>query len=695
MKIDKIIVFLVASLKTPISLRGPAVSDRRHRSLRRLAGATGASLYPRMPRATHASTPLALLILAKLHHTTTAYHNGVGRTPAMGFNTWNAFRCDISDDIVLDVARAIVDTGLRDAGYLYVNIDDCWMEKRDDAGHIVPDAKRFPRGMKALADDIHALGLRFGVYSDAGNFTCEGLPGTLGHEAIDARDYASWGVDYVKFDYCAMDRAAKRPRYYYERMRDALNATGRPMIFSICSWGIDNVHTWGREVGHSWRTGRDLFAVWDEHTARKVLKLPGFLQSVTTAIEQQADQAHVRGAGAYGFNDPDMLLVGLDGMVPYGLVDECPDHIPAALCKRGGYVSRELWGRVGGLTPVEQRTHFAFWCLLASPLMIGGDPRTLRADALAILSARELIAISQDELALQGERLWRDEAGGQIWGRRLSGERYALLIYNGGQATRDIVADWSTLLPQVAKRHETDVPRYPPCVNKEEQEKCGGWAKSGECERNAGFMMTQCAAECNACPPAQFGGRIAMALVRDAWGEEYLGLFPGSYTAVNVEPHGSRMLVIRFEETSPDSARLAPLVEQERAPVRARRRLVRALSSPSVPLEWLELKLEELPHTGDAHLRTGSHHHDQESPPDEADAHLLGNEAESAARARAAELREHPAAGHELRSLQQQSHPSTWTAPVLMPVLFATLGFGLGRMSRRVARLHDFIATTR
>ena len=163
--------------------------------------------------------------------------NGVGLTPAMGWNSWNAFRCDINENLIRQVARALVDSGLRDAGYKYVNIDDCWMHKRGADGHIIPFKDKFPSGMRALGDYIHSLGLKFGIYSDTGNTTCEGYPGSYGHEAIDAADYASWGVDYLKYDYCGMERARHPPKHYYALMRDALNATGRPVLFSLCNWG--------------------------------------------------------------------------------------------------------------------------------------------------------------------------------------------------------------------------------------------------------------------------------------------------------------------------------------------------------------------------------------------------------------------------------------------------------------------------
>ncbi len=254
------------------------------------------------------------VLLPLLFASAEALDNGVGLTPAMGWNSWNRFRCDVSESLIRDVARAMASSGLRDAGYRYVNIDDCWMERRGEDGHIVPNNAKFPSGMKALGDYIHSLGLKFGIYSCAGNVTCEGLPASYGHEAIDAADYASWGVDYLKYDYCGMETHTKHPKHYYSIMRDALNATGRPILYSLCNWGHMGPHEWGREVGNSWRTGRDVFASWDDEQVRHNLRLPGFLQAIETAIEGQ--RAYAKSAGPGGFNDPDMLVVGLDGMTP-------------------------------------------------------------------------------------------------------------------------------------------------------------------------------------------------------------------------------------------------------------------------------------------------------------------------------------------------------------------------------------------
>ena len=229
-------------------------------------------------------------------------NNGLGRTPARGWNAWNSIRCEgLNEQLIREVADAMVSSGLRDAGYTYVNIDDCWMAtKRSADGHLKPHPQRFPSGMKVLGDYIHSKGLKFGIYSCAGHTTCEGHPASFGYEHIDAADWASWGVDYLKYDFCGLERVPpdkKRPKELYSVMRDALNATGRPILYSLCNWGTGGPHRWGHETGNSWRTGRDVFAVWDEHTARTVEKLPGYLQSVMTAIEDLAEHHPYAGPG--------------------------------------------------------------------------------------------------------------------------------------------------------------------------------------------------------------------------------------------------------------------------------------------------------------------------------------------------------------------------------------------------------------
>lgn len=507
------------------------------------------------------SARLFAFIVTMLPRVTVALDNGLGLTPARGWNSWNPFRCEgLHEDLIKEVADAMVSTGLRDAGYVYVNIDDCWMApKRSADGHLQPHPKRFPSGMKALGDYLHERGLKFGIYSCAGEMTCEGWPASFDHEHVDAQDWASWGVDYLKYDFCGLDKVPsgrKEPQALYSVMRDALNATGRPILYSLCNWGVGGPHVWGHKVGNSWRTGRDVFSVWDEHTAREVLRLPGFLQSVMTAIEQQA--AYHPHVGPGGFNDPDMLVVGLDGMTPYGIVEKCPSHLPAGSCKPGDYVSREAWGSVGGLTYTEQRTHFAFWCMLASPLMLGNDPRHMSAATKRILTAPGMLDINQDPLGKQARRVWRDGEL-QIWLKELADGTHALLLFNGGDTKADIVARWKRDLPEASRPHEVETPRYPPCSDRADVASlCAGWVKGGECEKNAGYMKGSCRASCGACPPAVYEGRQATAYVRNAWEMEDEGSHVAMYTALHVEPHEARVLVVSFDPPAPPAAARVP-----------------------------------------------------------------------------------------------------------------------------------------
>lgn len=490
----------------------------------------------------------------------------------MGWSSWNTLRCDISEESIREVAAAIVQTGLRDAGYRYINLDDCWQSSRGGDGHIVP-SDRFPGGIKRLADHLHSLGLKLGLYSDTGNVTCEGRPGSYGYEREDANDYAAWGVDLLKYDYCGMDNATRPTREYYERMHRALNATGRPMVFSICSWGVGSPHLWGARFGHSWRTATDLFAVWDAAHARD-LRLPPLFGNVLDAVDRQASLASFAGPG--GYNDLDMLLVGVPAMTPYGNVASaalCPRHLNPKWCKPGQAVTREMWGAVGGLTQTEQRAHFSLWCVLASPLILGHDPRQMRAATLRILTAPELIAINQDPLGRQAHLTWSDERGAQIWRKDLSDGSHALLVFNRGAAPRDITTRWERDFPDESRQWARQVAREPRCFDEHEPKHCAyevGFIPcramrtphpdvltsvappraqartTRRCEEERDFML-QCMRACKACPPAAWErGRQATARVRDAWERETLGDFKALYTARHVEPHEARVLVVRF-----------------------------------------------------------------------------------------------------------------------------------------------------
>ena len=315
--------------------------------------------------------------------------DGLALTPPMGWNSWNKFGCNVSEKLIRGAADALVTTGMKDAGYQYIVIDDCWQVSRDPAGKIVIDAARFPSGMKALADYVHAKGLKFGVYSDAGAKTCEGRPGSNGYEAIDAAQYASWGVDYLKYDWCNSDGVD--PKIAYMTMRDALRATGRPIVFSMCEWGRNKPWEWARGVGHLWRTTGDISDRWD---------------SFARLLDQQVGLEKYAGPG--GWNDPDMLEVGN-----------------------------------GGMTAAEYRAHFSLWCLLSAPLMAGNDIRSMTPDTRDILTNREVIAVDQDPTE-QGRRL-RKTGDLEIWVKRMAGNARAVVLFNRGGAQAQIALSWQEL----------------------------------------------------------------------------------------------------------------------------------------------------------------------------------------------------------------------------------------------------------
>ncbi|KAG7363639.1 alpha-galactosidase [Nitzschia inconspicua] len=285
---------------------------------------------------------------------TVAYDNGVGLTPPMGWNHWNAFHCDgLNEGLIHDTAHAMVDLGLAELGYVYLNIDDCWQLSRNSTGFIQEDLQKFPSGIAALSDYVHNLGHKFGLYSDSGIMTCQRRPGGLGHEQQDAAIYNEWKIDYLKYDNCYATGLGN-VRWRYRRMHDALNATGRTIFFSMCEWGVEDPATWAMQVGNSWRTTADIGPTWKSITQRLDLN----------------DQWHAY-AGIGGWNDPDMLEVGN-----------------------------------GDLTLAEQRAHFTMWCLIKSPLLLGNDLRSVSPEVIEIISNKEVIALNQDPLGVQGYKRW-------------------------------------------------------------------------------------------------------------------------------------------------------------------------------------------------------------------------------------------------------------------------------------------------
>ena len=309
----------------------------------------------------------------------------LSQTPQMGWSSWNKFQGNINEDIIKGIADAMVSSGLRDAGYTYINIDDCWHGQRDADGFIQPDAKHFPSGMKALADYVHARGLKLGIYSDAGTETCAGRPGSLGHEYQDALQYARWEVDYLKYDWCNTTNV--NPRGAYQLISDALCAAGRPIFLSMCEWGDNQPWRWARDIGHSWRIGPDIWCSFDSTRV-----FPTYVQySVLDCINKNDSLRRYAGPGHW--NDPDMLEVG------------------------------------NGLTVNQDRAHFAMWCMMASPLILGNDVRNMSAETKLILTNRDLIAINQDRLGVQGLRfLSRD--GLDYWFKPLANGDWAMTIFN-------------------------------------------------------------------------------------------------------------------------------------------------------------------------------------------------------------------------------------------------------------------------
>jgi len=259
----------------------------------------------------------------------------------MGWNTWNKFACDISEQLVKYSADVLISVGLADLGYKYVNLDDCWqLADRDASGHMQPDPIRFPNGMKVLGDYVHERGLNFGIYSSAGTKTCAGFAASLYHEQTDATDFASWGVDYLKYDNCFNDHLPATTRY--PNMRDALIATGRPIFFSTCNWGEEETWQWAPQTANSWRTTQDIFDGW-----------------ASVEFNFKESQKHFERSGPHGWNDPDMLEIGN-----------------------------------GGMTIEEERTHFALWSFAKAPLIIGCDLVTVRPESLAILKNEGIIGIN-------------------------------------------------------------------------------------------------------------------------------------------------------------------------------------------------------------------------------------------------------------------------------------------------------------
>lgn len=327
---------------------------------------------------------------------------GLAETPQMGWNSWNKFASNINEQLIRETADALVEKGLVDAGYVYLNIDDCWHGERDERGFITENKEKFPSGMKALADYIHSKGLKFGIYSDAGEQTCACFPGSLGHEYQDAYMYAHWGVDYLKYDWCFTSNI--NPKGAYKLISNALRAAGRPILLSMCEWGSSKPWTWAAEIGHSWRTTGDICASFEDVQHYDEEGKPSWRSlGVVSILDLNAELRQYAGPGHW--NDPDMLEVG------------------------------------NGMSVSEDRAHFSLWCMMAAPLILGNDLTNMTQETLDILTNRAVIAIDQDPLGIQGLRYRRD-GDIEYWFKPLVDGAWAVCVFNRGKADQSVAFDW-------------------------------------------------------------------------------------------------------------------------------------------------------------------------------------------------------------------------------------------------------------
>jgi alpha-galactosidase len=342
--------------------------------------------------------------------------NGLAQTPPMGWNSWNTFQDRLSDILIQQDADAMVTNGMRDAGYQYINLDDGWALPDRVNGHIQADPLKFPQGIKAVADYLHARGFKFGIYADRGAKTCLGkCPGSYGHETTDAVDFASWGVDYIKYDNCHAGFLSNQEADY-QRMGNAIAATGRPMVYSICAWEFKN---WMPSLGNLWRTTWDITNQWG---------------SVISIIDLNEPLAPYAGPGHW--NDPDMLVVGCS-------------YTPNLQAGRVFDLVSELVGGEG-LSDNECQAHFSLWAMMAAPLIAGNDVRTMPDSIRKILLNKEVIAVDQDPLGKQCVEAWKDLTGLYVYSKELRGKNTrAVALMNRTVNQEVITVQWKDIgLPE-------------------------------------------------------------------------------------------------------------------------------------------------------------------------------------------------------------------------------------------------------
>ncbi|MBA2394201.1 MAG: cellulose binding domain-containing protein [Ktedonobacteraceae bacterium] len=321
-----------------------------------------------------------------------AVNNGLALTPPMGWNNYNHFGCNVGASVLEQQADAMVSSGLAAAGYQYINIDDCWSTKsRASNGAMVPDPNKYPNGITAVANYVHSKGLKLGLYTDAGTATCSGYPGMYGHEQQDANSFASWGIDYLKVDWCSSTGIDAQTEY--TKIGNALRSSGRSITYSLCDWGQSSVWNWGPGVGNLWRTTGDISDNWT---------------SMLSNFDSSA--AHASSAAPGGWNDPDMLEVGN-----------------------------------GGMSTTEDQTHFSLWAISAAPLILGNDMTNMSASAKSILMNADVIAVDQDPRGVQGTKV-SDSNGLQVWSKPLQGNgNVAVVLLNRNTSASNITVNWSNI----------------------------------------------------------------------------------------------------------------------------------------------------------------------------------------------------------------------------------------------------------
>jgi Alpha-galactosidase len=343
---------------------------------------------------------------------------GLALTPPMGWNSWNKFACDINENLIRETADALVSSGLKDAGYKYIVIDDCWHGQRDSLGFIHPDPVRFPSGIKALTDYVHSKGLKFGIYSCAGDKTCGGKPASRGYEYQDALTYAKWGVDYLKYDWCNTEGLDAKSAY--TTMSMALKATGRPIVFSLCEWGNNKPWEWATNVGHLWRTTGDIYNCFDCEKNHGTWSSWGVLK----ILDMQVDLRKYAGPGHW--NDPDMLEVG------------------------------------NGMPVNEDRAHFSMWCMIAAPLIAGNDVRSMSKETHDILTNKEVLSVDQDSLGIQGFK-YSTKDSLETWFKPLKDGDWAVCFLNRSLKPVTVEFNWTkqNVVDDLSKRRlETDKTTY-------------------------------------------------------------------------------------------------------------------------------------------------------------------------------------------------------------------------------------------